>query len=42
MMKKLAAKGGGGGVKWCKGEGVIWQEGVKWGKSWAAKGGKMV
>ena len=29
-------------VKLCRSEGVIWSEGVKWCKSWAAKGGKMV
>ena len=29
----------GGGVKWCKGEGIICSEGVKRCKSLAAKGG---
>ena len=34
--KSWAAKG----VKWFKGEGVTFPEGVKWGKGWAAKGVK--
>ena len=32
-------RGEGGGVKWCKVEGVICSEGVNRCKSWAAKGG---
>ena len=30
----------GWGIKWCKSERVNSSEGVKWGKSWAAKGVK--
>ena len=27
------------GVKWCKSEGIVFPDGVKGGKSWAANGG---